>query len=203
VPHGVSPQFFTLDRSQTEPYLLCVSTLHPHKNIERLVRAYARKPRECKLVLAGLRGFQAAAIDALIAELGIGERVTIPGWLPREELMRLYERAHAFVYPSTFEGFGMPVLEAMAAGIAVACADIPALREVGDDAVLFFDPLDEDAITDALDRITSDAELRGRLVVAGPERARPYTWIRTAEKTLETLVRVTRVPRKQTQPPRR
>lgn len=168
--------------------LLCVSTLHPHKNLERLVRAYARKPSEHKLVLAGLRGFQTAAIEGLIAELGIAERVSIPGWLPREDLMRLYERAHAFVYPSTFEGFGMPVLEAMAAGIPVACADIPALREVADKAALFFDPLDEDAIAAALDRITSDAELRSTLTAAGPERAHPFTWQRTAEKTLAVLV---------------
>ncbi len=191
IPHGVNPQFFTLDRSHIEPYLLCVSTLHPHKNVERLVRAYARKPRQQKLVLAGLRGFQTSAIEALIAELGIAEQVSIPGWLPREELMRLYERAHAFVYPSTFEGFGMPVLEAMAAGIPVACADIPALREVADEAVLFFDPLNEDALAAALDRITTDAELRRTLAAAGPLRARPYTWIRTAEKALAALLQRT------------
>jgi glycosyltransferase involved in cell wall biosynthesis len=188
VAHGVNARFFGLDRSHIEPYLLCVSTLHPHKNIERLLRAYARKPREHKLVLAGLRGFQTSAIEALIAESGVADRVTIPGWLPREDLIRLYERAHAFVYPSTFEGFGMPVLEAMAAGIPVACADIPALREVADGAALFFDPLDEDALAEALDRIASDAELRRDLAVAGPEHARPYTWNRTAEKTLAVLI---------------
>jgi glycosyltransferase involved in cell wall biosynthesis len=191
-PHGVNPQFFTLNRSHIEPYLLCVSTLHPHKNVERLVRAYASKPREDKLVLAGLRGFQTSAIESLIADLGIGTRVTIPGWLPREDLIRLYERAHAFVYPSTFEGFGMPVLEAMAAGIPVACADIPPLREVAgegtDEAALFFDPLDEDAIASALDRIATDTQLRRELAAAGPERARRFTWVRSAEKTLAALV---------------
>jgi len=168
------------------------STLHPHKNIERLVRAYARKPREHTLVLAGLRGFQTSAIEALIAKLGIAERVGIPGWLPREDLMRLYEKAHAFVFPSTFEGFGIPVLEAMAAGIPVACADIPALREVAgegaEEAALFFDPLDEDALAAALDRIATDTELRRRLAAAGPERARPFTWRRAAEKTLAALL---------------
>jgi glycosyltransferase involved in cell wall biosynthesis len=195
IAHGVNPEFFALRKPERppaeEPYLLCVSTLHPHKNVERLVRAYARKPREQKLVLAGLRGFQASAIEALIAELGVGERISIPGWLPRQELMRLYEGAHAFVYPSTFEGFGMPVLEAMAAGIPVTCSDIPALREVagdaGNEAALFFDPSDEDAIAAALDRIATDIELRRTLAKAGPERARPFTWRRTAEKTLAAL----------------
>ncbi|HEY1755155.1 MAG TPA: glycosyltransferase family 1 protein [Bryobacteraceae bacterium] len=192
IPHGVNPQFFTLDRSHIEPYLLCVSTLHPHKNIERLVRVYASKPRPHKLVLAGLRGFQTSAIEALIEELGVGGRVSIPGWLPREELIRLYERAHAFVYPSLFEGFGIPVLEAMAAGIPTACSDIPALREVAgegtDAAALFFDPLDDAALASALDRIATDVELRRTLTAAGPVRARPFTWRRTAEKTLAALL---------------
>jgi glycosyltransferase involved in cell wall biosynthesis len=198
VAHGVNSQFFTLDRSNIEPYLLCVSTLHPHKNIERLVRAYARKPRAHKLVLAGLRGFQTSAIEALIEELGVGERVRIPGWISREELIRLYEKAYAFVYPSTFEGFGMPVLEAMAAGIPTVCSDIPALREVAgegqDEAALFFDPLDEDALAAALDRIATDAELRQRLALAGPERARPFTWRRAAEKTLAALLSIKGTP---------
>ncbi len=189
IPHGVNPKFFTLDRSKTELYLLCVSTLHVHKNLERLVRAYASKPRAEKLVLAGLRGFRTPEIEALIAELGVGERVTIPGWLPRADLMQLYARAYAFVYPSTFEGFGMPILEAMAAGIPVACSGIPPLREVAGEAALFFDPLDEGAIAAALDRITADAELRKTLATAGPERARPFTWQKTAEKTLAALTK--------------
>jgi glycosyltransferase involved in cell wall biosynthesis len=188
VPHGVNPEFFTLDRTRIDPYLLCVSTLHVHKNIERLVRAYAGKPRAEKLVLAGLRGFRAPEIEALIAELGVGDRVKIPGWLPRAELLQLYARAHAFVYPSTFEGFGMPILEAMAAGIPVACSDIPPLREVAGDAALFFDPMDEPALSAALDRITADQDLRETLASAGPERARPFTWQRTAEKTLAVVL---------------
>lgn len=190
IPHGVNPEFFTLDRSKTEPYLLCVSTLHVHKNIERLVRAYASKPRAEKLVLAGLRGFRTPEIEALIAELGVGDRVTIPGWLPRAELMQLYARAHAFIYPSTFEGFGMPILEAMAAAIPVACSDIPVLREVAGEAALFFDPLEEGAIAAGLDRITADVELRSKLATAGPERARPFTWQKTAEKTLAALTKL-------------
>ena len=186
--HGVHPGFFKLDRSNIEPFLLCVSTLHPHKNLERLIRAYAASRREYKLVLAGMRGFHTAALERLIADLHLADRVELTGWLPRSKLLKLYSRASAFVYPSQFEGFGMPVLEAMAAGIPVACSDIPPLREVAGEAALYFDPLDESALAAALDRITADADLRLRLSAAGPERARPFTWRRAAQQTLAALL---------------
>jgi glycosyltransferase involved in cell wall biosynthesis len=191
IPHGVSPRFFTLDRSSTEPYLLYVATLHPHKNHERLLRAYAQRHRRERLVLAGLPGLHANAVRALIAELNVGDSVRLTGWIPREELYRLYAQASACVVPSTFEGFGIPVLEGLAAGIPTACSDIPPLRESAGEAALFFDPLDEDAIAAALDRITGDEPLRQTLTRAGPQRARSFTWESTASKTLETLLSVT------------
>jgi len=187
VHHGVEPAFSRLDRSHTESYLLCVSTLHPHKNLPRLIRAYGRKKRDFRLILAGLRGFHAEAIERLIEDLKLQDSVRITGWVPREELYSLYARARAFVYPSTFEGFGMPVLEAMAAGIPVACSDIPPLREVAADAALFFDPLNEDDIASGIERVMSDASLQERLTTAGRERARPFTWVRCAEQTLKVL----------------
>jgi glycosyltransferase involved in cell wall biosynthesis len=187
VHHGVESAFSRLDRSHTESYLLCVSTLHPHKNLPRLIRAYGRKKRDFRLILAGLRGFHAEAIERLIEDLKLQDSVRITGWVPREELYSLYARARAFVYPSTFEGFGMPVLEAMAAGIPVACSDIPPLREVAADAALFFDPLNEDDIASGIERVMSDASLQERLTTAGRERARPFTWVRCAEQTLKVL----------------
>jgi glycosyltransferase involved in cell wall biosynthesis len=188
VRHGVEPDFFTLDHTRTDPFILCVSTLHPHKNLDRLIRAHARRKREWRLIITGMRGFFAEALDKLIAELGVEESVQLTGWIPRDALLLLYSRAQAFVYPSTFEGFGMPVLEAMAAGIPVACSDIAPLREVAGDAALFFDPANEDAIAGALDRIVTDAPLRARLAQAGPERAREFSWERAARETLEALV---------------
>ncbi len=191
IPHGVDQAFFALNRKQQEPFVLCVSTLHPHKNLERLIRAYARKQRDFDLVLAGMRGFQGNAIEELIAELGCGG-VKLTGWIPRDELLRLYAHCCAFIYPSTFEGFGMPVLEALAAGIPTACSDIPPLREVAgsssEAAALFFDPLDEDQIATALERIVSDQNLRRELSQAGPNRARPFTWDRTAKLTLDAIL---------------
>jgi glycosyltransferase involved in cell wall biosynthesis len=188
VLHGVEPDFFALDRSRTEPFVLCVSTLHPHKNLERLIRTYARSQRPWRLTIAGMRGFFADALDKLIADLGVKDSVILTGWIPRTDLLQLYARAQAFVYPSTFEGFGMPVLEAMAAGIPLACADIPPLREVAGDAALFFDPLSEDAIATALDRIVSDTCLRAELALKGPDRARSFTWERAAHQTLSALL---------------
>jgi glycosyltransferase involved in cell wall biosynthesis len=188
VLHGVEPGFFTLDRTHVERFVLCVSTLHPHKNLDRLIRAYARQKRDWRLVIAGLRGLFAETLDALIRDLGVEDSVQLTGWITREDLLRLYARAQAFVYPSTFEGFGMPVLEAMAAGIPVACSNIDPLREVAGEAALLFDPLSEDAIAAALDRIVSDEDLREKLTAAGPERARGFSWERAAERTLLALL---------------
>jgi glycosyltransferase involved in cell wall biosynthesis len=186
--HGVGEEFFALNRTDTEPLVLCVSTLHPHKNLERLIRAYGRRKREWRLIIAGMRGFFATELDALIAELKLEDSVQLTGWIPREELLGLFARAHAFIYPSTFEGFGMPVLEAMAAGIPVACSNIPPLVEVAGETALFFNPLDEQAISESLDRIADDAELRVKLEQAGPMRARTFTWERAARQTLAALL---------------
>lgn len=183
IPHGVDPAFFALDRSKIEPYILCVSTLHPHKNLDRLIRAYAQRKRDYKLILAGMRGFHAPQLETLIAELDVAKSVELTGWIPRPDLLRLYQHARAFIYPSMFEGFGMPVLEAMAARIPVACADIPPLREVAGDAALYFDPQDENAIAAALDRVT----FNDSLVAAGAARARNFTWESAAERTLAVL----------------
>jgi len=184
VNHGVDPEFFALDRSRTEPFVLCVSTLHPHKNLDRLVRAHARAKRDWCLTIVGMRGFFAKQLEQLIADLGVADSVRLTGWIPRDELLQLYAQSRAFVFPSTFEGFGMPVAEALAAGIPVTCSDIPALREVAGDAALFFDPLNEESIAGALDRIFSDEQLRATLTDAGSERARLFSWRRAAFETL-------------------
>jgi glycosyltransferase involved in cell wall biosynthesis len=184
----VNPAFLAMDRTRLEPFLLCVSTLHPHKNLERLIRAYARKPRGQRLILAGVRGFHTQPVENLIRGLNLEERVEVTGWLPRDKLLGLYQHAWACVYPSTFEGFGMPAVEALAAGIPLACSDIAPLREIAGDSALLFDPLNEDSISAALDRIIGDEELRCRLTRNGRERARSFTWKRAAEATLQALL---------------
>ena len=179
VHHGVEPAFFELAaRREPRDYLLCVSTLHPHKNLERLIRVHAAMPDAPELVIAGLRGFAAERI-----EKNARGRVRFTGWIPREELYELFRCARAFVYPSTFEGFGMPVLEAMAAGVPVACSDIPPLNEVADGVVEFFDPESDAGMGEAIRRVLSS----GRLVAAARERAREFSWERAARETLRVL----------------
>lgn len=194
VLHGVEPAFFAIGRERRledlDPFLLCVSTLHPHKNIERLVRAFAavhQRHPEFRLVLAGMPGFQSAQVEREIRDCGLTGHVEMTGWLAREEIYSLFHRAWGFVYPSLFEGFGMPVLEAMAAGIPVAASAIDPIREVAADAALLFDPRDDAALAAALVCIVSDDALRAGLSVAGPRRAAQFSWNTAAAETLRVL----------------
>lgn len=192
IPHGVDPTFFSLPHiSPPAPFLLTVSTLHPHKNLDGLLQAFAVFHRDCpefRLVIAGLRGFATTQLEALRHSLGLADSVTFTGWIPRDRLLHeLFAGAHAFLYPSKFEGFGMPILEAMAAGIPTACSNIEPLATIAGDAALLFDPADPAAIHDALVRISTDEPLRRRLSQAGPQRARQFTWEAAAHSTLAAL----------------
>lgn len=194
VTHGVDPRMFEIGKARAqsalERYILCVSTLHAHKNITRLLATFRRfhdAHPGFRLILAGMKGFHTAEVERAAGELGLESTLRITGWVEREELYRLFERAWAFVYPSSFEGFGMPVVEAMAAGIPTACSAVEPLRTISGDAALHFDPHDEDAMLDALLRITQDEELRARLAQAGPEQAARFRWRDAARSTLEVL----------------
>lgn len=194
VPHGVDEAFFEVGQQRlpgdASPYLLCVSTLHPHKNLDRLVRAFRLihpKRPDFRLIIAGMHGFQTNQIERTIIECGMGAHVHITGWIPREELLALYRKAWAFVYPSTFEGFGMPVLEGLAAGLPGAVSFIEPIKGIAGSAALQFDPFDELQIADALHRIISDEPLRERLRSAGPQRAANFSWRTAAQQTLRVI----------------
>jgi glycosyltransferase involved in cell wall biosynthesis len=192
VPLGVDPAFFALAaRRKREPFLLSVSTLHPHKNLDGLLRAFAvfrRNHPEFRLVVSGLHGFSSGPLHDLRNSLGLAEAVEFPGWIPREDLRELYARAWAFVYPSLFEGFGLPVLESLAAGVPTACSSIEPLASLAGEAALQFDPRDTAAIAGAIERVADDAEMRTRLAWEGPRRAAGFSWQATARATLEALV---------------
>ena len=208
IPHGVEESFFGLKENVAydesllaeakipdRPYLLAVSTLHPHKNWERLIEAYSKiagEGLEEDLVIAGLPGKSWERIHDCVTNSGLADRVHLVGWTPRPVLSSLFKYATALIFPSTFEGFGLPVIEAMAAELPVACSDIPVLRETAGEAAVFFDPLSVDQIAEALTRVLSDAALRNELVNLGRTRAAGFTWRQAAERTLAVLLEVGR-----------
>jgi glycosyltransferase involved in cell wall biosynthesis len=187
VPHGVEQSFFA-DRAE-EPYLLMTGTLEPRKNIVRALDAAAGLPPQLRerfeLRLAGPRGWDTAEIDAALARYGARARHL--GLVPDDELPALYAGATVFLYPSLREGFGLPVLEAMAAGTAVVTSNLSSMPEVGGNAVRYVDPFDVASIRTGLEELLTDAGLRAELAAAGRARARAFTWERTARATLALL----------------
>jgi glycosyltransferase involved in cell wall biosynthesis len=193
--HGVDEEFSEIRLRREgrcfEPILLCPSTTHPHKNHSRLLRVFRRfriSHPEWRLLLTGIRGFADEAIRNQVESTKMDSGILSLGWLPRRELYACFERAAAVIYPTTFEGFGLPVLEGLAAGIPTACSDIEPLRTIAGDAAVLFDPASEDSMLDALERTTMSPELRERLSQSGPLRASQFTWRKCAESTLEVLL---------------
>jgi glycosyltransferase involved in cell wall biosynthesis len=173
-----------------DPVVLCVGQKREHKNLLGLVRAFARlDDANARLVLVGSRTEHESELRDEAAALGVAHRVVLAGWVTDTELAGLYELAHCFVLPSFEEGFGLPVIEAMARGTAVACSDIPALRELAGDAALLFDPHRPDEIAGAVGRVILDAGLREDLARRGLERSRRFRWSETASATVETYLR--------------
>jgi len=169
-------------------YLLFLGTLQPRKNLARLIEAFARSSdRERKLVIAGKKGWLIDDLPGQVERHGLGRRVIFAGYVPDEHKAALLSGATALVFPSLYEGFGFPVLEAMACGAPVICSRTSSLPETAGDAALFVDPLDVDAIASAIDRLTSDAALRWKLIARGYIQSSRFTWQTCAKRVLETL----------------
>lgn len=175
-------------------YILAVGTLEPRKNLPRLVAAYRRLPAALQdahpLVVTGRLGWDAGETIAALDSLGT--RAIRTGFVPDEQLALLYRRCALFAYPSLGEGFGLPVLEALAAGAPVLTSDRSSLPEVGGDAAAYCDPTDETAIAAALAALLGDPARRARLAAAGPPRAARFSWEETARIVLGTLERIAR-----------
>lgn len=200
IPHAAHPRFFE-ERSLSalaaarerhglpERFVLAVGTLEPRKNLVRLIDAYAALPEGVRagtpLVLVGPRGWEVEEIERRAA--GAGVRTT--GYVTDDDLAALYAACTAFACPSLYEGFGLPVLEALAAGAPTLTSDLSSLPEVAGDAAVLVPPTDVDAIGRGLEQLLTDDALRARLRAAGPERARSYSWERTAGGFVSLLAR--------------
>lgn len=176
------------------PYVLYVGTLEPRKNLVRLIRAwhrlYAHGAIPHQLVLVGGRGWQDAEIYRTIATLDCGDALRLVGYAPTEDLPALYSAADAFAFPSLSEGFGLPVIEAMACGTPALISDTPALQELVTDPEdtatgLAVSPYSEQAIEQGLECLLTDDALRARLREHGLRRAETYSWAAAARRTLD------------------
>jgi glycosyltransferase involved in cell wall biosynthesis len=168
------------------PVVLTTSAKRPHKNLLRLLEAWALIPAERRpiLVLPGYPTQHEQELRRHAERLGIAAHTRFPGWIAAEDLEALYRLADGFVFPSLYEGFGLPVLEAMARGVPVACSDRASLAEVAGGAACLFDPESPQSIADAVVQLLDDPALRERLREAGIAQAARFTWSATAQATL-------------------
>jgi glycosyltransferase involved in cell wall biosynthesis len=171
--------------------VLSLSAKRPHKNLRVLLDALAELAAESRpvLVLPGYPTAHESELRAHARERGLDNDVRFVSWVSAEELEGLWELASAFVFPSLYEGFGLPLLEAMARGVPVACSNASSLPEVAGEAALLFDPRSASQIAQSLQRLLSDEALAERLRVLGRERVRRFTWTRAARLTLDSYAR--------------
>ena len=172
-------------------YVLALGTLEPRKNLTTLLAAFARLrqrpdvPSELRLVIAGPRGWRDAPIFEAVDALGLSDAVSLPGYIDDDDLPDLYRGAELLAFPSLYEGFGLPIVEAMRCGVPVITSDRSAMPEVAGGAALLVDPHDANALATALARVLVDDELRLSLRAKGLARAREFSWPAAARQTLE------------------
>jgi glycosyltransferase involved in cell wall biosynthesis len=168
-----------------QPLVLAVGNLQPRKNLVRLIEAFQRlllHGVDADLVIVGPEHYRANLVHEAAA--GLNERIHLTGYVSDRELAALYASATVFAFPSLFEGFGIPTVEAMAHGTPIACSNTGALPEVCGDAAVYFDPRDSDSIASALEQVLTNVELRSRLSDAGRSRRQLFSWRRAAKETL-------------------
>jgi glycosyltransferase involved in cell wall biosynthesis len=195
IHEAAAPQFRVLDdarsrqlpRGVTEPFVLAVGNLEPRKNLARLIEAFAEVARQpgvtAKLVLVGKAKGESASLARLVEQHGLRDRVVFTGFVEEEELVLLYNRAALFIYPSLYEGFGLPPLEAMACGCPVIASNVTAMPEVLGDAALLVEPTSTAAMAEAIGAVLQRAALAPELRVKGLRQAARYSWARAAEQT--------------------
>lgn len=165
-----------------KPFVIYTGSLYPHKNVERLVEAVGCL--SLNLVIVCARNVFYERFKSKIEETKAGKFVNLVGFVPDEELAILYSQAGAFVFPTLSEGFGLPGLEAIAAGCPVVCSDIPVLREIYGEATVYFDPLDISDMAKKIREVVNDKEIRDMLIKKGLEQVKKYSWQTMANQTL-------------------
>jgi glycosyltransferase involved in cell wall biosynthesis len=198
IPEAAGPAFRPQDAAAVEavrrryglegPFILSVGSLEPGKNRERLLQAFARlraRGLEHMLVVAGQRAWRYESEEPLAQRLGLADSVRVLGHVPQADLPALYSAADLFAFPSLYEGFGLPALEAMACGAPVVASNVSAVPEVVGDAALQVPPLDVEALADAMERLLRDEPLRANLRERGLKRAAGFSWEETARRTAE------------------
>lgn len=171
------------------PFILFVGTLEPRKNLPRLIEAFhklkIRNSFKHKLVIVGKKGWNYKNIFEIINKLGEKENVVFTGYIPDEDLIFLYNTASLFVFPSLYEGFGLPVLEAMACGCPVICSNTSSLPEVAGGAAMMIDPYKVEALINAMEKMLIDENLRKSMIEKGLKQVEKFSWINTARETLQ------------------
>ena len=176
-----------------KPYLLFVGTFEPRKNIETLLRAFAGLTlirKQYQLVLVGSKGWYADGIFRLINKLYLHDDVKILGYVPNSDLPAIYAGSELFVFPSFYEGFGLPVCEAMACGVPVLCSSASSLPEIGDRAGVYFNPFDTEELAGKTSDLLLDTEKRKQMRELGLAQASKFSWHKTAKETLEVFKKV-------------
>ncbi len=209
VPLGVSPAYHHVDDRESlesirrkyhlpERFLLYVGVLEPRKNLPVLVRAYrslVNRGIPHSLVIVGRKGWMYDQLFQTIRDLDLASRVIFTGYVPEAELPLIYSTADLFIYPSLYEGFGLPVLEAMACGVPVVTSNISSMPEIVGNAGILVDPRRMDELADAVFRISTNRDLHDELAHKGAVRAQLFSWERTARETLDVYRRVANAKR--------
>jgi alpha-1,3-rhamnosyl/mannosyltransferase len=178
------------ERGWPDEYLLFVGSLEPRKNLSLLMEALVMTREKIPVILTGWQAWGDKEWLERARRLGIGDRIRFAGYVDDETLARLYSGTAGLVYPSLYEGFGLPVLEAMARGAPVICSEASSLPETAGDAALYVRPDDAEGLAHCIDRLVRDTDLAGGLRKKGLERAASFTWDRTAVETLRLFRRV-------------
>ncbi|MBN1135196.1 MAG: glycosyltransferase family 4 protein, partial [Anaerolineae bacterium] len=186
---------FRADRGLPDRFILFVGTLEPRKNIARLIQAYAQLPgARPPLFFVGGKGWFYDEVFALVERLNLGAEVRFVGYVPIDELPWWYNAAQMLVYPSLYEGFGLPPLEAMACGTPVVVSTASSLPEVVGQAGLLVDPTDTQGLATAMDQCLNDLDLRARMKALGLAQAAVFSWRETARRTVGSYRRAVMFP---------